>query len=235
MILWLILFLLIVGVSFILAFRSMKDYQEIPQASKVEYGLFLIRQTGRFDTHTLDLLGRLILDEGLIISLERLFKGKQVALTIYGPKKIMDKFTQDLNLLELEDYMQDVVSQDISIWELGVRDSKKLDFSGANNIFQNLSGLGNEDQFFWQIMLSAKKGDSLSFQTQIRAVIYTKDTLRRKQLASALENVKVGELTKIPKPFSGEQMMNFYKLRSLGKDSNGPILDSRGVMQLLKV
>ncbi|EKD84968.1 MAG: hypothetical protein ACD_38C00123G0003, partial [uncultured bacterium] len=89
MILWLILFLLIIGISFILAFRSMKDYQEIPKASKVEYGLFLIRRTDSFDAGVLGSIGKFMLDNSLIISLERLFKGNKAALTIFGPKEIL--------------------------------------------------------------------------------------------------------------------------------------------------
>lgn len=226
MIIGLILFLLIIGISFILAFRSMKDYQEIPKDSKVEYGLFLIRQTASFGASILDSMGRLMLEAGLIISLERLFKGHQAALTIFGPKKILDKFKESLNLLELEDYTLELDNKDISVWEVGMKSASKLD----------LPELGNEDQFFWQVVLGAKKvKDNLSFQTQIRAVVYCQDPQRRKVLVPMFENLQTGGLVKIPRPFSTEQMMAFYKLRSLSKDSNGPILDSEGVMSLLKV
>lgn len=234
MILWIILFLLIVAISFVLAYRSMKDYSEIPKASKVEYGLFLIRQTENFTASALDSIGELMLEAGLIISIERLFKGTQAALTIYGPKIILDKFTPNLNLLELEDYASRLESKDISIWEVGLRDQKG--YLGGPNIFQNLSQLGQEDQFFWQVVLgSRKEKGSISFQTQIRAALFCKDPSRKKVLTSSLQELKPGELTKIPKPFSTEQMMDFFKMRSLSKDSNGPILDSEGVLSLLKV
>lgn len=235
MVFWIILFLLIVGISFILAYRSMKDYSEIPKTSKAEYGLFLIRQTENFSSSTLNSIGELMLEAGLIISIERLFKGTQAALTIYGPKNILDKFTSGLNLLELEDYMPKLSIQDVSIWEVGARDQKGYR-SGPNNVFENLSQLGQEDQFFWQVVLGPKKEKgSISFQTQIRAVVYSKDPEKKKSLTALLQELKSGELTKIPKPFSVEQMMDFFKLRSLSKDSNGPILNSEGVLSLLKV
>lgn len=235
MIIWLMLFLLIIGISFILALRSMKDYQEIPKDSKVEYGLFLIRQTENFDASILDSIGKLILEGSLIISLERLFKGKKVALTIFGPKNILDKFREGLNLLELEDYTLDLDSKNVSIWEVGVKGAVKPNLDSPNNIFKSLSELGDEDQFFWQVVLGAKKvKDNLSFQTQIRAVVYCQDPVRKK-ITPILQEGKFGELTKVPKPFSTEQMMAFYHLRVLSKDSNGPILDSEGIIRLLKV
>ncbi len=235
MILWVILFFLIIGISFILAFRSMKDYQEIPQKSKVEYGLFLIRATEGFDVNTLNSIGKLILDEGLIISIERLFKGTQSALTIFGPKNILNNFSVRLNLLELEDYTETLDAGNISIWEVGVKSGQNLKLDSPNNIFNNLSQLGSEDRFFWQVVLSARRGEDLTFQTQIRAAISSKDLLNRKTLIPLFQNLTFGELTKVPKPYSTEQMMLFFKLRSLSKDSNGPILSSEGVMRLLKV
>lgn len=236
MIIWIVLFLLIIGVSFILAFRSMKDYQEIPRNSKVEYGLFLIRKTESFNVNILNSIGKLIFNEGFVISIERLFKGHQAALTIFGPKKILDEFTTELDLLELEDYTLALKVLEISVWEVGVKDNKKLNIDSPNNIFMNLSELGDEDQFFWQVILGVgKEGENLTFQTQIRAVVYSKDPSRKKVLTSSLQELKQGELTKIPKPFSTEQMMDFYHLRVLSKDSSGPILNSEGIIRLLKV
>lgn len=236
MILWFVLFLLIIGISFVLAFRSMKDYQETPKNFKSEYGLFLIRHPDRFNANVLDAIGQSILEEGLIISIERLFKGKQAALTIFGPKKILDRFTESLNLLELEDYANALDHKDISVWEVGVKGAKDFKFDSPNNIFKNLSELKEEEQFFWQMVLGVRKEkEGLSFQAQIRAVIYSKDPERKKMLISLLQTAEQGELTKVPKPFSDEQMMVFYKLRSFAKDSSSPILDAEGVIRLLRV
>jgi len=214
----------------------MKDYQEIPKASKVEYGLFLIRRTDSFDAGVLGSIGKFMLDNSLIISLERLFKGNKAALTIFGPKEILNRFSASLSLLELEDYILDCQTEDLSIWEVGVKENTGPNLDDQNNIFANLSQMGDEDQFFWQVILgSRKEKDNISFQTQIRAVVYSKDPSRKKILTSLLQGLKLGKLAKIPKPFSTEQMMDFFRSRSLSKDSNGPILDSVGVMRLLKV
>lgn len=236
MILWLALFFLIVGISFVLAYRSMKDYQEIPSSAKVEYGLFLVRQNAGFNANLLNSIGRLILDKGLIISLERLFKGKKAALTIYGPRQVLEQFSSTLNLLELEDYILDCDSSNVSVWEMGTQNAGSHNFDNPNLIFENLSELSEEDQFFWQVILRAKSDkEGMAFQTQIRAVVYSQDPTRRKMLTTALQDLKLGELTKVPKPFSTEQMLIFYHLRSLSKDSSGPVLGSEGVMRLLKV
>ncbi len=228
MILWVALFLLIVIISFILAMQSMRDYQEIPQQSKEEYGLFLIRQTASFNPEILNSILKMITAEGLIISLERLFKGSESALAIFGPKKHLVKFSGDLSLLELEDYAARLESKDLSTWEVGVKDKARFDPYTPDNITNNLPKLDKEDQFFWQIVLN-------QHQTQIRAVLYTKDKEKRKVLAPLFHNLKLGGLIKVPRPFSHEQMMVSYQLRSLSRDSQGPLLTPEGVIKLLRI
>ncbi len=236
MILWLILFFLIIGISFVLAMRSMKDFEEISVKPKTDYGLFLVRRKEGLDVDTLDSLGKFLFDDGLKISLERLIKDQKAALTIFGPKDILDKFNEKLNLLELEDYMQGLDSRDVAIWEVGLKNTKNLSLDSKNEIFENLSYLDKEDQFFWQVVLGPKKeGGSLVFKTQIRAVTFAKDPERRKMIVEIFQNLKFGELTKIPRLFSSLQMLDFYGLRSLTKDSSGPVLNSKGIMHLLKV
>jgi len=226
--------LLVVAISFVLAYMSMKDYHYAPRISKDEYGLFLIRQTANLNTEALRSMSHQMLSEGLIISVERLFKGPQAALTIFGPRKILSKFMESLNLLELEDYTEKLMTSHISVWEVGAR-SLKDQGQAAGNIFEGLSKLGAEDQFFWQIILGAKKGNELTFQTQFRAAVYATDTIRKNQLVEELQNLSFGSLVMIPKPFSTDQMMEFFKARSLGSDSSGPTLNAEGVINLLKI
>lgn len=234
MILWIILFLLIVAISFVLAYRSMKDYQEIPRHSKTEYGLFLIRRPENFNKDFLDRLSKLLVKEGLIVSFERLFKGSQAALTIYGPKKVLDEFIGELNLLELEDYISNLDHNHLSIWEMGVTENTKPKALNIENIFADLARLGNEEQFFWQVVLSPKQKGQL-FASQIRAVVYSKDPQKRQELVPVLQNIASSELLKVPNPFTHEQMMSFFKSRSLAKDSRGPLLEADQVHRLLKV
>lgn len=228
MILWIILFFMIVAISFVLAMRSMRDYQEIPQKSQEDYGLFLIRQTGNLTTGVLDAILKPATSESFIISIERLFKGSESALTIFGPKKHLVKFSGDLNLLELEDYAARLDSEDLSVWEVGVKEKTKFDPDTLDNIFINLPKLDFEDQFFWQVVSGRD-------QTQIRAILYSKDSKRRKVLAPLFHDLKPGGLVKIPRPFSPEQMLNFYRLRSLSKDSKCPAIAPAELIRLLKI
>lgn len=228
MILWVALFLIVVAISFILAFRSMRDFQEIPHESKEEYGLFLIRQTHNFNTEVLDSILKHLYAKGLILSIERLFKGSQSALTLFGPKTVLHKFSSQLDLLELEDYASNLDNNHVSVWEMGVRGTDKSNPDSVNNIFDEFPKLEEEDQFFWQVIPGKD-------QTQIRAAIYTKDPVRRNMLLSLLQNLKLGGLVKLPKPFSNEQMMSFYRLRSLNKNDSSPVLSSEEVIHLLKI
>src|SRR3989338_5569825 len=104
MILWLALFILVIAISFILALGSMREYQEIPLKSKEEYGLFLIRNIVNLDAALLESLREHIAKDGLLLSIERLFRGQKAALTIFGPKRILENFKAELSLLELDDY-----------------------------------------------------------------------------------------------------------------------------------
>lgn len=209
MILWLTLFLLIVGISFILALRSMKEFHEIPRKSQADYGLFLIRQIKNLDARLLDSLRQLLIAEEAIVSLERLFKGRQAALTIFGPKNILAKFQTELDILELEDYTAGFRENEMVVWEIEAGEIFKL----------NPPQLEAEEQFFWQVILAGKN------QVQIRAAVLSKDPMRRVMLASA-QNLKA---------VSNKQMVDFFKSRGLRKISNGLVLDSEEVIRLLKI
>lgn len=226
MILWAVFFLLIIAISFVLAFQSMKDYQEIPQENKTDYGLFLVRQIKNLDTQLLDFIRQVMLAEKEIMSLERLFKGRQTAVTIFGPKSVLTRIQNKLDILELEDYTLNFKDGSISVWEMGVKDSK-LDLNGTNQIFSYLPQLREEEQFFWQVILSKN-------QVQLRAAVSSNDPERKKMFTSA-QNLNTGGLYKIPKPFSNEQMIEFYKARRLSKENASSNLNSAGIIRLLKV
>lgn len=233
MILWLALFVLVVLISLILAFVSMRDYQEIPQKSSLEYGLFLIRHPFLVNSQFLESI-HASLAEGLIISLERLFKGKKHTLVIFGPKKILQSY-QDLSLLELEDYTKEVTAKDISAWEADFKKVKE-EAEKEDSPFKNFPNLEDEDQFWWQVTLQARKGQGVDgiFQTQIRAVVYCQDPQRRKELTQALQNLASPQLVKIPQPFSSETILGFYQLRSMESKTH-LLLNSERLMKLLTV
>ena len=234
MILWLALFILVIAISFILALGSMREYQEIPLKSKEEYGLFLIRNIVNLDAALLESLREHIAKDGLLLSIERLFRGQKAALTIFGPKRILENFKAELSLLELEDYSLNLNSNDLHIWEMGTK-MKELKTKDLPSIFKNLPSLSEEEQFLWQVVLGSKGGKEKAFASQIRAAVYSKDPIRRRELAILFQNATSYGLIKVPRPYSLEQMVSFYRLRSLAKDSQGPFLYPEKVADLIKI
>lgn len=196
MIIFLILFFIILSISFVLAYLSMRDYQEVPVTEK-EYSLYLIRKPQFL---TPQILGALVnLSKGKIISLERLFKGESSALVIFGPKKVLEgHFSEILGLLELEDYTKVV---EATAWEIGRRGQHDLKF----DIFENLPVLSKEEQFWWQVVIR-------DFEVQLRAVFAFADKDRR-SLALRLEGIGGKSLGKLPKAFTSDQILDFYRQR----------------------
>ena len=128
-------------------------------------------------------------------------------MVIFGPQQILRHFSGALNLLELEDYTQDPPDQIFS-WEMGL---KKGDQEIVVETLETFPLLEKDKQFWWQIVLMAKvnKGDRY-FESQIRAV--SND--------SFLQNLKVGNLQKVPKPFTSLQSFEFYRKRSFFRGKN---------------
>lgn len=233
MIVWLILFLMVVGISFILAYRSMKDYLEVPQKSKAGYGLFLVRQTQAFTLGFLESIHEHLLKEGLIVSLERLFKGGKSALTIFGPKNMLEGYLPQLDLLELEDYAEGIDSKDYFAWEVGLKEGDSH-IQNIGSLFGDLPTLRGEEQFWCQMTLLPKQGKSSGlFQSQIRAVIFCQEPTRKKELKEALQTL--GGFSRVPRPFSNDQILTFYQQRAMGNNSKGPLLTGQEIVQLLKV
>lgn len=241
MIIWLILFVIIILISFILAYLSMRDYQEIPE-KKLQYSVYLIQNPEALNSETLNGMHQSI-KRGEILSLERLFKGEQSALVIFGPKPVLQNL-ESLNLLELEDYTG-VKGDDALAWELTLRDQ-----GVSGYIFNQMPELETEEQFWWQIVLQTYSknylselidrlrglqplSDNKAFQAQIRAVLVVPSEQRRKKLKVLLENL-ADNLIKIPRPYTSLQILEFYTQRSFTPVSFGvSALSSSEVLALL--
>ncbi len=156
MLLWAILFLIIITISAVLAYKSMKDYQQKPAVRSGEYTLFLIRNSNTLP-QILDSLHDAILKSGQMVSLERLFKGKKSALVIFGPKNILKTFADQLNLLELEDYTN-VDPNLVTAWEVGTKDLAAFHLGDIRVFEANTPDLLPEEQLWWQLVLNGKEG-----------------------------------------------------------------------------
>ncbi|TSC86852.1 MAG: Uncharacterized protein G01um10147_727 [Microgenomates group bacterium Gr01-1014_7] len=232
MILWIVLFIVIVAISFLLALRSMKDYQEIPSES--QYALFLIRNPKALNSRILTNLAEDFLKRNLILSFERLFKGNKSTLLIFGPKLLADLYDM-LDLLELEDYT-DVSSDRISAWEVGIKEGKgeSLDYARdkrvkGKGVFVNFPQLNESEHFWWQVLISR------AFKPQIRAIVVSDSQSRRKQLLEELEKLAPHKLYKLPKVFSDSQILEFYKNRSYAVANENPHLTPDEILSLIKI
>lgn len=223
MILWVILFLLIIAISFALAYKSMRDYQEIPQKKEENYGLYLVRKNP-VAWEFLDSVRAELSSSGGVLSLERLFKGRKTALCIFGPKNILEDFIGELRLLELEDYIAGLSFENMDIWEVGVKSSDE--FEENMDIFASLPKLYKEEQFFWQVIIGAK-------DVQIRAAIFSESFERRKMFIAWFEDLAPQTFYKVPRPYSKEQMFDFFYLRSLGKDTKATAFSSAKLLLLV--
>lgn len=221
MILWVLLFALVVAISFVLALKSMVDYQEIPAHAGEEYSLFLIKRPQELSVDLLSSLHHKLLAEGLIISFERLIKGSQAALVVYGPKTLLSQYKHTLDLLELEDYTN-VDPRHISAWEVGIKHPD----------VPNFPPLSLDDQVWWQLALAAKKGDF--FHPHIRLIVVSSDDRRREILKQTLQDLSPDKFVKLPKDFSDTSLLDFYKKRGFRKDSNKNLRPEE-VINLLKV
>lgn len=195
----------------------MRDYVAHPDKS-YEYGLFLIRQTNYFNHQNLQLIFEGAFREGLIISLERLFKGGESVLLIFGPKKILASFNEKLGLLELEDYVESLDQEKILVSEIEMKNPTKI----------NLPKLERTQQVWCQVVIGPDK-------TQIRAVVFAEDPIRRKEIFQSLQDLSSGAIVKLPVPFSSAKLLNFYKLRSLTQHKPKPKLNVEAILELIKV
>lgn len=222
MILWVLLFALVVAISFVLALKSMADFHEIPTTSGEEYGLFLIRRPHELNEELMSFIHHNLLTSDLIISFERLIKGTRAALVVYGPKKVLSGYKHTLDLLELEDYTK-VDSKQISAWEVLVKIADKPGFPP----------ISEDDQIWWQLILSAKKDEF--FHPHVRLVVVSSDRQRRELLKSELASLTTDKFIKLPKAFSDEQLLEYYKKRGFRKDVKNRNLKFAEVIKLLHV
>ncbi len=214
-----LLFILVVAISFFLALYSMHDF-EIKPNLKLEYGTFLIKNPKNLNPESLAPLFSELAKSNLLISFERLFKGHEGVLVVYGPKNILMKYQDQFNFLELEDYTRADLNN-ISIWEVEVRD--KLNFRDK---FPNLA---EHEQIWFQIILRINKKDLRIFPTRVRVVLVSQEENRLKELTKEFQDNYKSTLPKIPKPYSKAQIFEFYKKRSFikegGRDINLKIED----------
>lgn len=230
MIFWVMLFILVVLISFFLAMQSMRNFREVPQAQEEDYGLFLIRKTINITLDLLDQLHTLILKEGFIVSFERLFKGSESTLVLFAPRRIAQNYLDLLDLIEIEDYT-DVPKEGILGFEMGTKEYNNN--KNLQNFFVNFPKLEDAETIWWQLIIMAKK--DRFFEIVPRVVIRGRDLIRAAEIEKKLHHLAGGFLIKIPKPYSIGQILQFYQQRNFGKDMHNPTITSNEVLNLIRL
>ncbi len=222
MILWVVLFILVVAISFVLAAQSMRDYSEDPEKDR-NYSLFLIRNTQGLSAQVLSSIKNELSETKSIISFERLFKGAKSALVVFGPRDLVLNHKTTLDLLELEDYTN-VAAELISAWEMGTRKDIKI----TQKLFTNMPSLLDHEQFWHQVIFSH------TLKPQITQIFISSEESRRHTFVTSLHNIS-HELHKLPKAFSNPQFLEFYQKRSYRTDNKNHHTKEEELLNLLLI
>lgn len=238
---WIIFIIIIVIASAILAIRSMKDYDETPDDPS-SYELFLIRDLKDFNEEIISRFHSFLLSLDTFFSIERLYKGKESVIVLYGPKAMKKSFPE-LKLLELEDYLKDpkdnnpapskvISSNDAYSWVVKKPASKKV----SKSDFLKMELLDNQF-FFWQIICSPLK-NSNQFQVTIRAMVSDKDAPSRielvKKYEASLKN-HAGFITSNSGQTASSIFDSFKKRTLIPKEISPFIVGSQDILHLLDV
>lgn len=235
MLIWFTLFFLVVAISFVLALRSMGDYQELPWSSSASYTLYLVQNPHLVTTEILTDLHEKLISQNWLISFERLARGPKSALVIYGPEPVLHPLKDTLRLLELEDYSLKAsqTDQNKTIWEMGVKNTQSLKLT--SNTEQ--PKLGEKEELWWQLVLSPQKQSN--FKTVIRALVISDSHTHSQALKDEqVKNLAQFGLAVLPEPYSLDQLIKFYQQRSMPKSHEVAadlILDPAQVRLLLSL
>lgn len=224
---WLILFFLVLSISFVLALRSMNDYQELPWSKTSAYALFLIRKPLFLTAEVLKNLHEKLLPEKMLLSLERLGRGARVAVVVYGPEAILHPLKDVLGLLELEDYSQKIAGREAgaAVWEMGLKSSLQELTEGEAVDFPVPE---EKEEIFWQLVLSPQKNGS--FKAVARALVLADNHAQAQFLEEkVIKSLAPKGLAVLPQPYSADQRFKVYQQRSIPKSSEvGGELNLRG-------
>jgi hypothetical protein len=179
-------------ISFFLALRSMKDFQEDPEIKSTDYGLYLIRETRQLNDEILINLMQSL--KGFICSLEKIQKGSSEAIVGFFPHFVVSQFPV-LGLIEIEDYILGrgkteadpfILSRQISLddsfaWKL-IPKKKQENLLKTNKIDIQL-----EDQQYlaWQVVFEPQD-DKL--QITPRVLVKDQDAHKKIELIKKVKN-----------------------------------------------
>lgn len=188
--LWGLVTFFLVVVSYFLAKRSMKDFEELPDKS-YGYSLFLIRNLEALGNAVAQKIYTISHQNDCVFSFERLSRGGEQAVVLFMPSKYAANFPE-LNLLEIEDYLigetpaKNKITKDKSFIAL-----LKLATPPNINIREQFSKLElkDDEMVSFQIVTSADASSPGVLQATLRCLIYDNDPTRRIEIAKLIINL----------------------------------------------
>lgn len=232
----------IILASLLLAWRSMKDYQDKPKAQG--YGIYLVRNHAAISEEFLKKIYHLskLKDiqskvNPLLVSFEKLLKGKTLSLIMYAPLQYFEKLPE-LHLLELEDYTQKIDQSQLLCFEVGRYKKMAVDYSKINP-FDKIH-LEDDEYLFLQLVSSSDTGVQMQqgFQVTLRLAISAKDAARRVEISKLVEENMKSQLglSAETKKRSSRKVFDGFKARSLiPREVNRLLVSGQAVVALLKV
>jgi hypothetical protein len=219
----------VAAIAFFITKFSMRNFVRI-SGKDVPSSLFLISDASLMTNEVMEELIDFCLKEQSPVSFERLYKGEQSALAIFGPDSLVSKFPQ-LGLVELEDYIGEAAAaltkNTCLVWDITPFTAK---FSG--NFLQDL-GLEENDRFCLQMVCLAKKTKQTAlFLTNIRCLVASNSPHDRVNLAKKIQTLILSEAkTKGKNPEVSPHQFELYTKRSF--IDKGKRVETARVLQLL--
>lgn len=238
---WFISLVIIGLISFILTLRSLKDYKE-SLGDEGELGLYHIRQEKALNKQFFDSLIAQFIDTPTTFSIERIKKGDEQAFVLFIPKFLENAF-KELNLLEIEDYLQlpdDQILQ--KHFQITADESfvmpVEFKHSGQNPHEFHFPKLEDDQMAGFQIILQPViSKEKKYFQTTMRILAKEKDPNKKVELVKKINSMLEKTHTLVP-VLESSTLKNFkeYKTRSGVPDQvKKNYLESEDVLGLLSL
>jgi hypothetical protein len=219
------LFFIIILISSVLAYRSMRDYEEFPDTLSLN-SLFYIGAPQNLKD-ALKRLHDVNLSEKHFFSLEKLIKGAEKAWVIFGNRDLQEHFPE-LNLIEIEDYINEnsLLQGSESEKSVGVNQTLSWLIEPKNNpkkvlhVTNELKGLkAAEDQkiFIQAVLMPVEKPGEESFQSTLRIMVADPDPIKKVELAKKINQVlsSATGLNKREDDFPESRKFDSFKQRTL--------------------
>jgi hypothetical protein len=224
LLLWIIIFIIIILISSVLAYRSMRDYEEIPDTA-VLTSIFYIRSPENLKAEVFRKIHGLLFPQKQLFSVEKLYKGKEKAFVLFGPRELIHQIPE-LNLIELEDYLagegeslmggdsgKKVDMNQSLTWLIDPKNNPKREIHSGSGL--NELAIGNDQKVFVQAVCMPE--NDMHFQTTWRIMVADRDSINRVALAKAAERVfgvSTG-LNKSTESFPESKKFESFKMRTL--------------------